>query len=575
MKQLATLFLFLAIFFGQLNAQIVITEIQYNHPAWDDDEFIELYNNSGSDIQMQGYYIQDAILFTFPNYTFEAGTYLVIARDAGIIMEMYGAEALQWSEGSLSNAGESISLYAPDGGLVDGVNYDDAAFGWPYLADGYGHSISLCDVNADNSNGQNWEITIIDTPVIQGDRTSHASPGTGSTCITGPIVKVRNIRRNLMEGPAEDTTTVNVYLVNPNGTPSSIAVSIDPSSTVSSDDYVLLDTLLEFDGLAEATLPLRIIPTDDNVGEAIESLILNLSIANNVDRLVGETLELSIYDDDNAIEQSLLLVGVFESITIDENNLLVGAGIEFGVELYALNDIPDLSIYSIGTANNGDGTDGIEIPLPAVSLSEGSSYFVSDSESRFSNFFGFSPDFTHPSIFITGNDAIELFEHAKVIDTYATIDIDPWGTFWDYEEGWAVRVPGTGPDGTTPVEAHWQKSIQFGLIGGTNATAVDPYPLNNYMHIVSVDEVASAINGSLSPNPVNDFLRINFDNTGNKKIDVEGITIYDATGKLSLHKVGISGENTLLVDVNDLPRGLYFLSLNSSEGVLTKKFIKN
>ena len=30
------------------------------------------------------------------------------------------------------------------------------------------------------------------------------------------------------------------------------------------------------------------------------------------------------------------------------------------VELYVINDIPDLSKYGVGVANNGGGTDGIE-----------------------------------------------------------------------------------------------------------------------------------------------------------------------------------------------------------------------
>ncbi|MFP6904646.1 MAG: hypothetical protein VCG02_05450, partial [Verrucomicrobiota bacterium] len=31
-----------------------------------------------------------------------------------------------------------------------------------------------------------------------------------------------------------------------------------------------------------------------------------------------------------------------------------------GVELYVLDDIPDLSLYGIGSANNGGGSDGQE-----------------------------------------------------------------------------------------------------------------------------------------------------------------------------------------------------------------------
>ena len=41
------------------------------------------------------------------------------------------------------------------------------------------------------------------------------------------------------------------------------------------------------------------------------------------------------------------------------------------LELVAIADIADLSVYAIGVANNGGGTDGLEFDLPAVSLAEG------------------------------------------------------------------------------------------------------------------------------------------------------------------------------------------------------------
>ena len=42
------------------------------------------------------------------------------------------------------------------------------------------------------------------------------------------------------------------------------------------------------------------------------------------------------------------------------------------VELYVINDIPDLSKYGVGVANNGGGTDGVEFTFPAESATAGS-----------------------------------------------------------------------------------------------------------------------------------------------------------------------------------------------------------
>ena len=46
-------------------------------------------------------------------------------------------------------------------------------------------------------------------------------------------------------------------------------------------------------------------------------------------------------------------------------------GLPKAVELYVIADIPDLSIYGLGSANNGGGTDGQEFTFPAVAATEG------------------------------------------------------------------------------------------------------------------------------------------------------------------------------------------------------------
>ena len=46
------------------------------------------------------------------------------------------------------------------------------------------------------------------------------------------------------------------------------------------------------------------------------------------------------------------------------------------VEFYAQVDIPDLSIYGFGSANNGGGSDGEEFTFPAVVLQQVNSYML-------------------------------------------------------------------------------------------------------------------------------------------------------------------------------------------------------
>ncbi len=43
-------------------------------------------------------------------------------------------------------------------------------------------------------------------------------------------------------------------------------------------------------------------------------------------------------------------------------------GVPKAEELYALEAIPDLSIYALGSANNGNGSSEIESNLPSITL---------------------------------------------------------------------------------------------------------------------------------------------------------------------------------------------------------------
>ena len=59
--------------------------------------------------------------------------------------------------------------------------------------------------------------------------------------------------------------------------------------------------------------------------------------------------------------QDLMITGLYDAG-------LTG-GTPKGVELFVINDIADLSIYGIGSANNGGGTDGEEFTFPADAYS--------------------------------------------------------------------------------------------------------------------------------------------------------------------------------------------------------------
>lgn len=158
-----------------------------------------------------------------------------------------------------------------------------------------------------------------------------------------------------------------------------------------------------------------------------------------------------------------------------------------GVELVALTDIADLSIYGIGSANNGGGTDGQEYTFPAESASQGDVIYVATDEEMFTAWFGFPPTYvdTGYGVSINGDDAMELFCDGLVIDTFGELDVDGNGEPWEYMDGWAYRVSYTGPDGVVFVLESWTFSGANAWDGElTNDTALVPMPIGTFETIV-------------------------------------------------------------------------------------------
>jgi len=188
------------------------------------------------------------------------------------------------------------------------------------------------------------------------------------------------------------------------------------------------------------------------------------------------------------ISTMFLMLLLFMGVSLNAQDLVITAvfdadlsgGTPKGVELYALSDIADLSIYGLGSANNGGGSDGEEFTFPADAASEGDFIYVSSEAPNFNAWFGFDPNYTSSAMEINGNDAVELFMNGSVIDVFGEIDTDGTGEPWEYKDGWAYRNNGTGPDGSTFVLGNFD--CQNGALDGesSNATAANPVPVGTY-----------------------------------------------------------------------------------------------
>ena len=193
------------------------------------------------------------------------------------------------------------------------------------------------------------------------------------------------------------------------------------------------------------------------------------------------------------VKMSILLVAVLAILPVGASAQLVltgmfdgplDGGLPKGMELMAMSDIPDLSIYGIGSANNGGGTDGEEFTFPAgSSATYGDFIYVSADTDMFTAFFGFAPTFDDPGYgtSINGDDAIELFCNGVVVDVFGDINTDGTGEPWDHLDGWAYRSGLNVPDGDVFLLSNWFFSgtnTWDGML--TNAGSPIPMPIGTF-----------------------------------------------------------------------------------------------
>lgn len=174
-----------------------------------------------------------------------------------------------------------------------------------------------------------------------------------------------------------------------------------------------------------------------------------------------------------AVTDSLIISGVMDAT-------LTG-GLPKVIELYAIEDIADLSTYGFGSANNGQGSDGEEFTFPAVAVTSGTYIHIATDSANFNTFMGFFPDYVSGAAAINGDDAIELFHNGAVIDVFGDINVDGTGEAWEYLDGWAYRKDNAIPNGGTFAISEWEFSGINALDGqATNAGAPTPFPVQTY-----------------------------------------------------------------------------------------------
>ena len=134
---------------------VVINEIMY-HPRAGEPEWIELYNQMGTQVDMSGWSLAGAVEYVFPEGTIAPpGSYVVIASSIEGSLQGTLGLVLGPFDGQLSNGGEEIQLLNNSGRLMNRVRYDDNGE-WPVAADGSGASVAKIDPGRESETPSHW-----------------------------------------------------------------------------------------------------------------------------------------------------------------------------------------------------------------------------------------------------------------------------------------------------------------------------------------------------------------------------------------------------------------------------------
>ncbi|MCP3932432.1 MAG: hypothetical protein GY705_25455, partial [Bacteroidetes bacterium] len=427
-------------------ADIVITEIMYNPPESGSDslEFIELYNNGTETVNLEGYSFLKGVTFTFPSYELMPDSYALVAVDSIAFQGVFGKTAFQWTSGGLSNSGEWIVLGDNTGIAIDSVDYDDGG-GWPEHPDGDGSSLVLCDVNADNTGPDFWDLCATETGIIVNSKEVFANPGSASNCLTGSLFQFSGSDMEVSEDA--DTLKISITLTNPcdfcPGQGINIAVS-DQSTATLGEDFSIPETYIAFSGDGSGmavTKTIDVIIIDDGILEDPESIILLLS--EPVESLIHPVFDeytITVMDNDTDLPDLVISEIMYNTPGVDDYEYLeiTNNGTE-AVELEGYN-------FSAG----------INFTFPAHSLDPGERIVL------VINIDAWDAVFTVPALQWTSGslknsgEKVTLNDPAgNVIDEVEYGDADPWYSETD-GVGSAIILCDLNADNSDP--ANWAPS---------------------------------------------------------------------------------------------------------------------
>jgi len=243
-----------------------------------------------------------------------------------------------------------------------------------------------------------------------------------------------------------------------------VTIRLDFTGTATLDEDYSVDTAELVIPAGELSTTIELTTSPDQENDDNESVIIRVASIENATDTNNTQVDINITEE----LPPLSLKGVL-ALTWDGSDTNDGKA----VHVVANTDISDLSLYSLGVANNGSGTDGPEYTFPAISLSEGDNVLVARNPAALTAYFeDCGSEFaqileSNNSISQNGDDAIELFSGDTIIEVYGDSDVDGTGEAWEYSGSWAYKI---GREWTTG-------GIDCSVGGTLNSNSPCPYPI--------------------------------------------------------------------------------------------------
>jgi len=358
---------------------IVITEIMYNPPESGADslEFFELYNIGSTAANLENWTTSQGVSFTFPAYSLEPGSFLILAGDEAAFRRSYNfsGDVFQWESGALSNGGEDIVLNNASGMVIDSVDYDNSG-DWPREADGDGPSLVLCDVSADNADPNNWQAATNPTSTIINGTELLADPGALSVCGPSTDASISWEESQLTVDEGDEPTIFQIIATEAANQTFTVSLG-DASTAIAGEDFSTepsLPATFTVGDVAHDTFEITLTIVDDEVEEMSEFLDLDITaagIVNAGDPLLTVTIQdddrpvvLSAIDDINNLDAMGRGLSVGQTVTVQGVVHCLDFRAGQGLQFWIIEPNGDgINIFSFATVDDYVVTEGDELQI--------------------------------------------------------------------------------------------------------------------------------------------------------------------------------------------------------------------